>query len=273
MGMRVSPKPFIYIVVAGAFCASLKATIPDGSANNYADIPGRNVFGLKPPPPIMTETAPQPQLSKIVLTGITTILGNKRALMKTQPAAGKPGQQARELSLILTEGQREGDIEVLQIDENAGSVKVNNSGMVMTLTFEKDGAKLPSTPPPPPAVGIPPVAAGIPVPVTNQQVFNPVLTNAAGMHPLPTRNFRLPAPSASVTTPGQASAIQPPAGGVPTPTGVVPVPAGVSQPSDLTAEEQAILQQVQREVASPLTPVVGNVAPPGSSPPVPIVPQ
>ena len=53
----------------------------------------------------------------------------------------------------MSEGQRAGPIEVLQINEKAGSVKVNNSGTVMVLTFEKDGPVLrnlllPSEPPP-----------------------------------------------------------------------------------------------------------------------------
>ena len=42
---------------------------------------------------------------------------------------------------------------MLQINEKAGSVKVNNSGTVMVLAFEKDGPVLrnlllPSEPPP-----------------------------------------------------------------------------------------------------------------------------
>jgi len=282
--MRINLKPFICTLAVGVSCAGLRATIPDSSANLYAEIPERNVFGLKPPPPLVRETAPQPQVPKIVLTGITTILGNKRALMKTQPTPGKPGEQTKELSLILTEGQREGDIEVLQIDEKAGSVKVDNSGTVMTLTLERDGAKLPATPaPPPPPVGFPPAVAGISAPPTNQAVYNPALTNAPGLHPLPTRNFRLPVPrTATAPVPGEAAAQQTPvggipspqspAGGIPTPTGVVPAPAVVAQPSDLTPEEQAILQQVQREAASPVAPVVSNVQVPGATVP-PLLPQ
>jgi hypothetical protein len=261
----MSLKPVICILAGGVSCSSLTATIPDRSASNYAEIPERNLFGLKPPPKIQ-QNDPPPQIPKIVLTGITTILGNKRALMKTQPqpAGGKQGEHAKELSLILTEGQREGDIEVLQIDEKAGSVKVNNSGTVMTLTFEKDGAKLPATPPPAPT-GIPGVV-GIPAPVTNQ-ALNPVLTNVPGLHPLPTRNFRLPR-SSTTPNPGEAAVAQPPIGGVPTPTGAVPVPAAGTQPSDLTQEEQAILQQIQREAASPVAPLVSNVPAPAPAPPV-----
>jgi hypothetical protein len=268
--MRIGIKPFVVILAAGMFSAGLKATIPDSSAHHYAEVPERNAFGLKPPQKPL-ETIPPRPLPKIVLTGITTILGNKRALMKTQPVAGKPGEQAKELSLILAEGQRDGDIEVLQIDEKTGSVKVNNSGTVMTLTFERDAT---SAPPPSPA-GPPAVTAGIPVPLTNPAIVNPALTNLAGMHPVPARNFRLPA-SQPVATPanGQAAVFQPPVGAIQPPNGVVPMAAVISQPSDLTPEEQAILQQVEREAASSLPQVVSNLPPLGSAPAsAPVLPQ
>jgi hypothetical protein len=121
-------------------------------------IPERNAFGLKPAPiPTIVDPPPTP-LPKLILTGITTILGNKLALMKAVPPGNPPGRAVTEESLILAEGQREGNVEVLNIDENAGSVRVNNSGSIMTLTFEKDGAKLPNTPPPPAT------PAGLPLP-------------------------------------------------------------------------------------------------------------
>ena len=47
---------------------------------------------------------------------------------------------------MLTEGQRDGLIEVLQINEKTAKVKVDNAGTVMEITFEK-----PSPAPPPAA--------------------------------------------------------------------------------------------------------------------------
>ena len=136
-------------------------------------------------------------MPKITLTGITTILGNKRALMKVAPSVAKPGQASKEESLILTEGQREGEVEVLQIDERAESVKVNNSGTVMTLTFEKDGAKLPATPAP---RAVPPV----PSPLPGGLVPNPYLPAASGRAP---RMQRLPGFGATAPgAPGPGSA-------------------------------------------------------------------
>ncbi len=111
----------------------------------FTAIPGRNVFGLTPPEQPPAATVQPPPLRKVLLTGITTILGDRRALLKTLPPPGSPGE--KEQWWILAEGQRAGPLEVLQIDENAGAVKVNNSGTLVTLTFEKDGPKLPATPP------------------------------------------------------------------------------------------------------------------------------
>lgn len=144
--MRKCPTTLYGLLAGLMLCTQARAVVRHAPTDTYTGIPERNIFGLKSPTPQITEPVP-PQLPKITLTGITTILGNKRALMLVQPPGNQPGQ--KELSLILAEGQRQDDIEVLQIDEKAGSVKVNNSGTIMTLTFEKDGPKSPPQPLPP----------------------------------------------------------------------------------------------------------------------------
>ena len=111
--------------------------------NPYHSISERNVFGLKPVSPIHVEQ-PNLPLPKVVLTGITTILKGKRALLKVQFPA-KPQVPAKEESYILAEGQRDGPIEVLKINETNATVTVDNAGTVTTITVEK----LPPTPPPP----------------------------------------------------------------------------------------------------------------------------
>ena len=69
----------------------------------------------------------------------------KRALLKVHLPA-KPPESARKIACVLAVGQREGPIEVLDIDEAAGRVKVSNSDTVMVLTFEKDNSQT-QTPP------------------------------------------------------------------------------------------------------------------------------
>jgi hypothetical protein len=157
----------------------MQAVAADSAGNPYQGIVDRNVFGLRPPPPPPDVTPPKPPAVKITLTGITTILGNKRALMKAPVTGAKPGTPA-EQSYILAEGQRDGDIEVLQIDEKKGEVKINNAGAIVTLDWENNGIKGS----PGPAPGAPP---GIP-----QPPVNPFAPGAPGMQTLPTRALRLP---------------------------------------------------------------------------------
>jgi hypothetical protein len=152
----------------------------DASHNPYAAIAERNVFNLRPPPSATPPEPPPPPVPKITLTGITTILGDKRALFKVQEQGTPPARAAKEESYILAEGQRDGDVEVLAIDEAAGAVKVNNHGTVQELTLDKDGAKLPKIP----------LAAGIsPAPAASAQ--NPAAPAPPGKA-IPPRMLLLP---------------------------------------------------------------------------------
>src|SRR5437867_2251257 len=109
--------------------------------SGYQTIPEKNIFRLKEPA-VEQPAKPEPPvaLPKVCLTGSTTIFGNKMALFRVQ-YPGRPGEPAKEESLVLAEGQRDGGIEVLGVDEVRKEVRVNNSGTEMTLNFEKDGVK------------------------------------------------------------------------------------------------------------------------------------
>jgi len=224
-----------------AFCTAASAVPQESSDNPYQSIIDRNVFSLKPPPPPPDTTeANKPQTVKITLTGITTILGNKRVLMKTAPPPAKPGEGPKtEQSYILTEGQREGDIEVIAIDEKTGSVKVNNGGTVQTLTFEKDGAKLPATAAPAPVPGVVP---GVPA---------PGFPGARGPAASPTPSFQLPSriprlPNSSAQT-GNAGLGNPGLG----------LPMNMSSPqmsvpgTQTSLEEQTLLIEAARQAGGP----------------------
>jgi hypothetical protein len=156
------------VLAAGAIAADTADT-PDASSNPYQGIVDRNVFALKPPPPPPDPESIKPPTPKFALTGITTILGNKRALFKSDPTPGKPGQPAaKEESYMLKEGQRQGDVEVVSIDEIAGIVKVTWAGTPVTLDFTNNAAKAVAVAPPPPvgAPGVPglPRPPGIAIP-------------------------------------------------------------------------------------------------------------
>jgi hypothetical protein len=106
------------------------ALFADTAPNPYLGIVGSNSFRLKPPQRQYLDP-PVPERPRIKLVGITTF-GDKRVLLKVYLPA-KPPEPARELSYILAVGQREGPVEVLEVDELAGKVTVRNSGNLMLL--------------------------------------------------------------------------------------------------------------------------------------------
>lgn len=116
---------------------------PDSPSNPYQGIVDRNVFGLRPPPPPPSNEPVRPPPPAVALTGITTILGKKLAFMNVQ-VPPKPGEQAKggPQSFMLGIGEREGEIEVLDIDEKGGIVKLNDYGVITNVPF----AKVPTTP-------------------------------------------------------------------------------------------------------------------------------
>jgi len=128
-----------------------------GADAPYSAIVERNVFNLHaPPPPVnpadLIKKMPPP---KLILTGITTLSGQKKTFL-TIPSP-KPGAPAD--SVILAEGQRLNGVEVKRIDEKAGVVEVINHDEPQTLDFEHDGAKpsglLGAAMPPPMAIPLP----------------------------------------------------------------------------------------------------------------------
>ena len=233
---------FVYFVVL--MCAAATATAADAAANPYQGIVERNVFGLKPPPPPPDPESTKPPPPKIFLTGITTILGKKRALLKFTPPVTKPGEQPKEQACTLGEGQGEGGLEVLEIDEKAGTVKVSNYGTVATLDFESNGVKTaPGAAPPGMPPGMPPaMRPGMPIPGA---------MGAPGMGgaPMPTRQLRVPGAGASVTPQATGRAGLP---GIN--TGVNPsVAAQAAEPQGSSSlEENLLMLEVNRIKNQPL---------------------
>lgn len=145
----------------------------DSNGNAYQTIAASNPFRLKPIPPPPSTEPEKPPPSNITLTGITTIFNDKLASMEVQQPNGKP-----KLFLTLSEGQREGDVEMVSIDEKAGVVRINNQGVPQTLDFttasKRVASALPAVPNPAPAnpTGIP-NAPTVPAPAAeNNSVVN-----------------------------------------------------------------------------------------------------
>ncbi len=141
-----------YILGLMIMCSSALDLRAGSSDAPYDLIAKRNIFGLNPPPstPSPTNfTAPPP---KVILTGIITVFGDKRALLKTASPAAAPTEAKGPRYYMLAEGQRDGDLEILQVDEKAGTVALKNAGVSFTLGFSKETPEHVSLAPVPPKI-------------------------------------------------------------------------------------------------------------------------
>ena len=235
-------------------CLAAVAAMQAATDNPYQKIIERNVFGLNPPPPPPAPPEPPaPPIPKITLQGVTTILGNRQVLFKalTLPAPGKP---INEQSYILSEGEREDDIEAVAINEVEGTVKFNNHGTIQELNLKTDSAKA--------SVGgvVPAPKPPIPVPVFTQNTPDGSPEGDAGLRRIPQRSVRT-TPEEDAADAGQAQPAEPaqPAQVASGPSKEEPMP---------TLEEQTILIELNRERskndpdAPPFPPT--ELTPPGS---------
>src|ERR1017187_5865053 len=136
----------IVVCLAGGLLLSAGTRADDGVLPNnpYAPIVVRNVFALNPPPPV-DATPPGDPPPKITPNGIMSIFGQLQALFKVAGTA-KPGQPAKDDFYILSEGQRQDEIEVTHIDEKASLVIFNNHGTVPELPLIKAHPRVVSAP-------------------------------------------------------------------------------------------------------------------------------
>jgi hypothetical protein len=131
------------------------------SANPYTPIVTRNVFGLVPiptnaPPVDPASLVPPP---KITPNGIMTLFGKLQVLFKVAGVA-KPGQPPKEESYMMSEGDRQNEIEVQKIDEPSATITFINHGVVQELGLVAGGTS--GGAPAPAAGGVPP--PGMPTP-------------------------------------------------------------------------------------------------------------
>lgn len=144
--MRLGGNSSAWLLAGCVTAVAVTAWAVNTQDSPYDSIVVRNAFALKPPPPPappVDESAKE--APKITLTGMTTILGLKQVVLKAEIPA-RQGEKAKEESYLLGVGERAGDIEVLDIDDKAGSVKLNVRGLEgpVTLDFQHNGPKPPS---------------------------------------------------------------------------------------------------------------------------------
>jgi len=144
--------------------------------NAYHVVVERNAFGLKPPqvlPPV-TNTPPAQKVD-VKFTGITSDKSGKKAWLVVPPPPNNRTQNPQYLS--MREGETQGDIQVLEIDDKENTVKIVNAGTTSVLTFKENGfttataAAMPGNPLMPqgapgalPMPGVLPTAGGLSAP-------------------------------------------------------------------------------------------------------------
>lgn len=203
-------------LAAVILACGLASAWADAEPSRYTSIVDRNPFGLKPPPDPATLTPPTPPptpapLATVELTGITSILGNTRALLEIIPGPGK-----QMIKPILSEGEKVESVEVVSIDIEKNQVVIKNGALVTNLTFKV--ARASSGPGAPgPAGGLPGVVPGV------------VPSTIPGGVPQPTINYsQPPAGRSGVIMTGGTPSYQPAAAGAVGQTGMQPVPPVVN---------------------------------------------
>ncbi len=121
----------VFIFAVSLLAHAAQPNAQESPTNPYQLIVEHNVLRVKPSPATDNQPprTPPPQ---IILNGITTILGDRRALFKTL-AIGED----KERSYMLAEGQRDGEIELLSVDMREGKIKVNNHGIIQIVCLSQ----------------------------------------------------------------------------------------------------------------------------------------
>jgi hypothetical protein len=119
------------LLLAGSRQAS---ALPEGSSNPYAVISERNVFHLNPIPPPPPAEPSKADLPVIKLSGFFKVGKKTRALFSSAPKK----KDETWTYFNLAEGEKEGVLEVVKIDEADGKVEVLNTGTPATLTLKED---------------------------------------------------------------------------------------------------------------------------------------
>lgn len=224
----------ICLLILGGFVLAAVDARALSDDNPYKPIVDKNIFHLKPPTIIDPNVVEGPPPPKITLQGITTILGRRQVLFRAAFAA-TPGVPPKEQALVLTEGEREEEIEVVSIDEVNGTVTFKNHGKMQTLNMKDDSVKAPA--------GVVPV---IPINAPGAPAAAPAQA-APGVRTIPSRTMRVPPVPTAPPAP-TARAPAPTTGGpVFTSAGAAVTQPAASQEHALTPEQQIILMEIERE--------------------------
>ena len=219
------------LLAAGALCAA--STRADVVPNPYTPIVTRNVFGLVPIPtnPPVVAGPPETPPPKITPNGIMTLFGKLQVLFKVAGVA-HPGQPPKDESYVLSEGDRQDDIEVQSIDEKAAMITFDNHGVIQKLSLVASAGSGGDAAPAASSA----TRSGIPVPGMAPGAGGNVPIGFGGRFG---RNRTLP--DASNPAPSNPSA-----GDAPVNSRIYNPGASTSQGEQLSPEQQVILIEAQR---------------------------
>lgn len=212
-----------------------RASLPAPSENPWSVIVTRNVFALKEEPPPVSPDKPDapPPPSNVELLGIATINGKQRVYLRTIEV-GKPTATPPETFTLSVDEPMRNDVELGEVDEKGGVVKIKNRGVAQTINFKDNAAKsvAVAAAPAPGAPGAPGAAPGTGIPMPKAASVPQETLNRL-------RNLQRPVRA----TDGQSSTAMQPPGMYSGQAGIQPT----TQPAPLSAEEQMVLMEVERE--------------------------
>jgi len=103
----------------------------------YDSIASRNAFGLRPPAPVPSTSAPAESVwtppPDLKITGLIAVPPAKKVSFYVVEH-GKPPK-----SYVLGEGEEQDDIKVVTIDGKSQTVRVKNRGVYVVLDFKTHG--------------------------------------------------------------------------------------------------------------------------------------
>lgn len=152
--------PRFLAFTASAFLSTSVHAVSTAS-QPYGKIPERNVFGLKDPKDLPVPTAARERPPRITLTGITRY----GVTWVYLTVSGRTPAQTRDC--ILTVGERDGNIHLLEIDVGKQTAKVNNHGEIEIIELSKDAPAI--------AAATPAAVESNPLPSVPRQQFRRAL--------------------------------------------------------------------------------------------------
>lgn len=214
--------------------------------NPYTPIVARNVFGLLPlPTNNPADLAPATPLPKISPNGIMTVFGKLQVLFKVAkpPPAGQP---AKDESYVMSEGDRQDDIEVQKIDEPNATITFNNHGTIQTLELMKS-----SGPAGGPPAGAAPTGPGLANPLTAARLNAPNAGSALAGRFGRNRNAGS-APDAAPPAPPTTPVVN----------GIYSPAAEMNEQNQMTAEQRILMIEAQRQKYLQEGNPIANMLPP-----------